>query len=256
MVELVLSNVGVAIQGRRILEDVNLKIGAGEFVVLLGANGAGKTTLLRAALGLTPLASGQVRLDGADPALLKPAARARKAAYLPQTRPLAWPLLVRDVVALGRFAHGAGIGKLKGRDAEAVERALLACELDDLAHRGADTLSGGERARMHIARALAAEAPLVIADEPIAALDPLHAWRVMDLLAQHAADGGAALAVVHDAALAARFASRIAVLKAGRLIADGPPGEVITAGMLAEAYGVQADVTMISGVLSIIVKGP
>ncbi|MET0545759.1 MAG: ABC transporter ATP-binding protein [Caulobacterales bacterium] len=256
MAELILSNVAVAIGSKLVVHDVSFNLKPGEFAVLLGANGAGKTTLLRAALGLIPVQSGAVRLDGDNPINLKPEARARKAAYLPQTRPLAWPLLVRDVVALGRFAHGAGIGHLKGADAAAVHRALESCELVDLADRTADTLSGGERARMHIARAFAAEAPLFLADEPIAALDPLHAWRVMDLLAQYAKRGGAALAVIHDPALAAQFASRIIVLRDGRVIADGAPMETLTAGLMAETYGVRADIASVSGGLTVRLSGP
>ncbi len=256
MADLVFTGVARAQGGRRVLHDVNLAVRAGEVVALLGANGAGKTTLARLGAGLLAPDAGQVRLDGADPRRLAPAARARALAYLPQQRPLAWPLRVRDVVALGRFAHGARLGALGHADAAAVARALESCELEALADRPADTLSGGELARVHVARALAAEARVLIADEPIAALDPLHAWQVMRLIADFAAAGGAALIVVHDVAMAARFAARIAVLADGRLIADAPPAAAATPAVLAAAYGVRATIAPAGDGLSVTVEGP
>lgn len=256
MAEIALSNLSVALSGRAVLRDVSLSIGPGECVALLGANGAGKSTLMRAAIGLAPLMTGNARLNGEDPALMAPAARARVASYLPQARALAWPLLVRDVVALGRFAHGGNLGRLRGPDRDAVERALTACELQDLAGRSAETLSGGERARMHIARALAAEAPVLFADEPVAALDPLHAWRVMELIAGFAAKGGAALTVLHDPALAGRFCTRIIGLKDGRITADGSPREVLSPGFLAEIYGATFQIAWDGGLPSLAMTGP
>ena len=256
MAEIALSNLSVALSGRRVLQDISLAIGAGECVALLGANGAGKSTLMRAAIGLASPQSGSALLNGEDPALMAPAARARAAAYLPQIRPLAWPLLVRDVVALGRFAHGGNLGALRGADRDAVERALTACELEDLAHRNADTLSGGERARMHIARALAAEAPILLADEPVAALDPLHAWRVMELIRDFAAKGGAALTVLHDPALAGRFCTRIVCLKDGCIIADGAPQDVLNPAVLAEIYGAAFEVSWPGGAPMLAMTGP
>lgn len=256
MAEIALSNLSVALNGRAVLRDVSLRIGAGECVALLGANGAGKSTLLRAAVGLALPQAGTARLNGEDPALMAPAARARVASYLPQARALAWPLLVRDVVALGRFAHGGNLGQLRGPDRDAVERALIACELQDLADRSADTLSGGERARMHIARALAAEAPVLFADEPVAALDPLHAWRIMELIADFAAKGGATLTVLHDPALAGRFCTRIIGLKEGRIVADGPPQEVLSPAFLSEIYGARYQISWTGGALSLVMTGP
>lgn len=256
MAEIALEHLSVSLSGRAVLRDVSLRIGAGECVALLGANGAGKSTLMRAAIGLaTPLA-GTARLNGEDPALMTPSARARVASYLPQARALTWPLLVRDVVALGRFAHGGNLGQLRGRDRDAVERAIIACELQDLAHRSAETLSGGERARMHLARALAAEAKLLFADEPVAALDPLHAWRVMELIAGFTAKGGAALTVLHDPALAGRFCTRIIGLKDGRIVADGPPQEVLSPVLLAEVYGAAFEIAWMDGAPTLAMTGP
>jgi iron complex transport system ATP-binding protein len=255
MAEAQLRSASVTLDGKCILNSVNLAISAGELVVLVGANGAGKTTLLRATLGLIPLAEGEATIDGEPSAGLKPATRARKVAYLPQMRPLAWPVSVRDVAALGRFAYGVGTAPLRGADAAAVERALAASGLDQLAGRRTDTLSGGELARVHVARALAAEAPLLLADEPTASLDPLHAWKVMEVVSRFVRDGGAALVAIHDLTLAARFATRIAVLKTGRLIADGPPEAVFNAGTMNDAYGVRMDVGVLNGALVAAVAG-
>ncbi len=225
-----------------LIEAVSFELKPGELVAILGPNGAGKTTLLRAGLGLIVPDAGVSMLAGQNVARLPPIDRARQIAYLPQTRPLAWPNTVRDVVALGRFSHGAVPGRLRGVDADAVARAMAACDITDLAARKVDTLSGGEASRVHCARAFAAEAPLLIADEPVAALDPRHQFRVMDLIAGFVADGGGALVVLHDVALAARYADRLIWLKSGRIVADGSPADTLSVQRLAEIYGVKARV--------------
>jgi len=228
-------------KGRQILVDnVSLTISAGELVVLVGPNGAGKTTLLRAALGLTTPDNGTAILGDRDAQLMAPDARARIASYLPQTRPLAWPNKVRDIVALGRYGHGAAPHRLSAPDRTAVDRAINACALGGLADRSADTLSGGELARMHCARAFAAETPLLIADEPVAALDPLYQFQVMELVQNFVSDGGATLTVLHDLSLAARFATRLIWMKDGRIVADGPPSDTLTEDQLAAVFGVRA----------------
>ena len=247
MADLAACGVSVTLGGHQILRNASLRLAPGELVALLGPNGAGKTTLLRALLGLVQRSGGRVRIGGDDPARLPASERARRIAYLPQSRPLAWPIRVRDVVALGRFAHGASIGRLRGADAAAVERALLACGVGRLADRPCDTLSGGELARVHVARAMAAEAPFLIADEPTAALDPLHRHRIMGLVRACAGGGGGVLVVLHEAALAARFADRLVWLADGRIVADGPPEETLTPQRLAEVYGVRARVRRIDG---------
>ena len=190
-----------------VLDRINLDMGPGEFVGLLGPNGAGKTTLLRAALGLLPV-TGRSSL-----AALAPDARARQAAYLPQGRDIAWPMPVEAVVALGLTA---------------------------LRHRDATTLSGGEQARVLIARALAQDTPLLIADEPIAGLDPAAAIGVMDLFAGLARQGRGVVASLHDLGLAARHCTRLVVLDGGRIVADGPPAAVLTSDLLARVFGIAA----------------
>ncbi|MEM7662085.1 MAG: ABC transporter ATP-binding protein [Pseudomonadota bacterium] len=240
MTELVATDLTLKAKDAVLVEAASWSLKPGEFVALLGPNGAGKTSLLRASLGLETPTSGSARLGGDDTNDLIPATRARRLAYLPQIRPLAWPNTVRDVVALGRFAHGAALGRLGTTDAEAVDRAIIACDLTALADRNADTLSGGELARMHCARAFAAEAPLLIADEPTAALDPRHQFRILDLIAEYVAKGGGALVVLHDIQMAARYASRLIWMKDGRIIADGIPSETLTAERLETVYAVRA----------------
>lgn len=250
----------VSIGGRLVVDAANLLLRAGELVALLGSNGVGKTSLIRGALGLLRADGGRALLVDAmgkrDIAAMPSTERARAIAYLPQTRPLAWPARVRDVVALGRFAHGGPLGRLSQADRAATERALAACDLAALAERRCDTLSGGELARVHIARALAAEAPLLIADEPVAALDPLHQHRVMALLRTAADRGGGVLVVLHDLALAARYADRLAWMKGGRILADGPVAQTMTAARIAQVYGVRARVDRGAGRLDVTVEGP
>ena len=209
---------------------------------MLGPNGAGKTSLIRAVLGLEKPTGGFATLKGQETHRISPIERARSIAYLPQVRQLAWPNIVRDVIALGRYSHGATIGRLKAKDAEAVDEAIIDCDLSDLADRNADTLSGGELARMHCARAFAAKAPLLIADEPTAALDPRHQFRILDLIGQYVAQGGGALVVLHDIQLAARYASRLIWMKDGKILADGSPRDTLTAEILNNVYGVKAKV--------------
>ena len=240
MAELAVERLCVSLGGRRVVRDVSWRLRAGELVALLGANGAGKTTVLRAVLGLTPRVSGEIRVGADDPVGMSPSARARCIAYLPQVRPLAWPVRVRDVVALGRFAYGAIPDRLGAADEEAVARALRACDLERFVERSCTTLSGGELARVHVARTLAADAPFLLADEPTAALDPLHQHQVMQLLRTGADAGRGVLVVMHDAALAARTADRLLWMADGRIVSDGAPEATLTPARLAEVYGVHS----------------
>jgi len=243
MTELRSNNVSVHADGASLVEDASLALHPGELVALLGPNGAGKTTLLRAMLGLTNLDCGSATLDGADTATLLPMERARGVSYLPQRRPLAWPITVRDVVALGRFAHGAALGRLGTVDAQAVDEAIESCDLTAFADRRTDSLSGGEVARVHFARAIAARAPLLVADEPVAALDPRHQLRIAELIRHFVNDGGGALVVLHEVALAARFADRLIWMSDGHIVADGSPQKTLTEQRMRDVYGVRARVT-------------
>lgn len=219
--------------GRAVIEGIDLAVGPGEFVGLLGPNGAGKTTLLRAALGLLP-AQGRNSL-----AALSSGQRARAAAFMPQGREIAWPVTVETLVALGRIAHPDAAG---GADHAAVEAALAALSLQPLRRRPVTQLSGGEQARALLARALAQDTPLLIADEPIAGLDPAAQIAVMRLFRNLAAQGRTVLASLHDLGLAARHCTRLVLLHQGRIMADGRPEAVLTAENLGRCFGVTAHV--------------
>ncbi|MDJ1158800.1 ABC transporter ATP-binding protein [Chelatococcus sp. SYSU_G07232] len=233
-------DLAVSLAGRAILSEVDCALHPGELLALLGPNGAGKTTLVRALAGLLPPAAGQVRLGGRDLAALGRHERARAIAYLPQGGTVAWPLPVKAVVALGRLPHGAEPDALAPGDHAAVARAMRATDIEALAERSVLALSGGERARVLLARALAVEAGVLLCDEPVATLDPQHQLAVMDVLKAEARQGRAVAVVMHDLALAARFADRIAILKGGRLVAQGAPREVLTRAGVAHAFAVEA----------------
>ena len=240
MSALSLTNAVVTLQGAKILKSVSFGVEPGKFVALLGPNGAGKTTAVRALLGAQALTSGTA-LIGDKPAIdCNPRQRALALSYLPQSRQLAWPIGVREAVALGRFAHGGAMGRLGPLDAKAVDEALARCDLTGFANRSVASLSGGELARVHIARALAAGTPALIADEPIAALDPRHALDVLALLAGRAREGAAVLVILHDLNLAAQFCDEVILLNQGHLIAQGPPREALTVKNLGEVYRIEA----------------
>lgn len=242
MSELVVNELCVNVDGATLVNNASFSLKPGELVALLGPNGAGKTKMLRAALGLEKRFTGIATLGGTDTATLDPMTRARTLSYLPQSKPLAWPNRVRDIVALGRYSYGATLGRLRGADADAVKRAMEACDIVHLYDRKADTLSGGELARVHCARAFAAQTPLLVADEPVSALDPRHQFRVMNLIADYVEKGGGALVVLHDIELAARYAHRLIWMGGGRILAEGSPEETLTETRLADLYGVKASV--------------
>lgn len=229
-------NITVTARGRAIVDDADLSVEPGELVGLIGPNGAGKSTLLRALLGITPRAAGSVTLDGQDFGAMPAPLRARAIAFLPQERRVEWRLTARDVVMLGRYPHQAGLGGATEADREAVARAIAAVEGEALLDRPISVLSGGERTRILLARALAVEAPLLLADEPIAALDPYHQLHVMEILRDRARSGLGVLAVIHDLTLAARFMDRLILMNAGQTIANGAPASVLTLQNLADTY--------------------
>jgi iron complex transport system ATP-binding protein len=218
-----------------VVDGVTARVGPGEMVGLLGPNGAGKTTLLRAALGLQA-AEGRIALRGRTLGDLGPRERALAAAYIPQEREVAWPVTVEALVALGRGPHRT----TAAADRAAVDAAVAAMDLEAHRARRATELSGGERARALIARALAQETPLLLADEPSAGLDPAHALGLMRILRDLARDGRGVLVSLHDLGLAARWCDRLILMRAGRVVVDGPPEAVLTPGRLASVYGITA----------------
>jgi iron complex transport system ATP-binding protein len=234
MTLLSVSGLSVRRQGRDVLRDVSFRIGPGEVVGLIGPNGSGKTTLMRAALGLLPF-------EGAsDLAALPRGARARRAAWLPQTREIAWPVAVEDVVLLGRTPHRTGTGGPTPEDRARVDAALTRMGLAGMRHRPATQLSGGEQARVLIARALAQDTSLLVADEPVAGLDPAHQIATMRTFADLAAQGRSTLVSLHDLGLAARHCHRLVLLGGGGLVADGTPEAVLSPDLLARVFGITA----------------
>jgi iron complex transport system ATP-binding protein len=238
-VSLEVDAVTIRLSGRVILQNVSLTAGHGELIFLLGPNGSGKTTLLRAIAALIPH-EGRISLAGDVLSKLPSRSRAKKLAYLPQGHLAHWPLTAREVAAIGRAPHTSTLSRLGTADIAAIERALDAVDAGGLAQRPITELSGGERARVMLARALAVEAPLLLADEPVASLDPAHQLAVLGLLKQTADRGGCVLAALHDLTLAARFGTRVIVLDRNRIAADGPPQRVLTQDLLKRVFGLRA----------------
>jgi iron complex transport system ATP-binding protein len=227
--------------GRAIVNNASLGVASGELVGLIGPNGAGKSTLLKAMLGLRPKIFGDILLNGED-FLAQPAhSRARNVAFLPQDRRVEWRLPAADIVMLGRYPHRARFGAPTQEDRAAVARALDAVDGHSFIDRPVIVLSGGERTRILLARALAVEAPILLADEPIAALDPYHQLHVMEILQQRARAGAAVLVVIHDLALATRFMDRLVLMHEGSIAAEGKPADVLTPKNLAAIYRIKPD---------------
>lgn len=234
MTLLSLADLSVDLRNRPVLSGVTLDVKAGEFVGLIGPNGAGKSTLMRAALGLIPFRG------SSSLAQLSPAARARAAAWMPQSREIAWPVEVETLVTLGRLPHLPRGARPGPEDRRAIDAAIARMELNPLRHRTASRLSGGEQARVLIARALAQDTPLLMADEPTAGLDPAHQIAAMEVFASLATAGKGVIVSLHDLGLAARHCSRIVLLAEGRVQADGAPSEALSPDLLARTFRISA----------------
>ena len=221
-----------------VLDGVDLALRPGEVLALLGPNGSGKSTLIRAALGLLPLAGGQVLIDGADAAALPPRQRAQKAAYLPQTRPVPNITALRMVLH-GRFPHLTYPRRFRQEDYAAAMAALEQADAACLARRPMPELSGGQRQRVYLAMALAQDAPTLFLDEPTAFLDVSHQLEVGRLAGQLARQGKAVVLVLHDLPLALSTADRLAVLDGGRLLAVDGPEALCADGILNSVFGIE-----------------
>lgn len=237
-------DVTVRLGGRPVVRGVSLAFGGGVLVGILGPNGSGKTTLMRALAGLQALSGGIVSLEGRPLDRWRRPALAARVAYLPQRQSFEWPIRVDRAVALGRIPHTTAWRRPTPEDSRAVDWAMDQVSVRHLADRPCTTLSGGERARVMLARVLAVEAPILLADEPVAALDPRHQIAIMEILRKAAAEGRCVVTVLHDLALAARFCDRIAVMDNGAVTADGPPGGALSAETVRSAFGV----TVVEGV--------
>ncbi len=229
----------VTLNGRSVARDVSFWMRDGEMAALVGPNGAGKSSVLKALAGVTP-SEGEVRISDAPADKMTVAERAKRLAWLPQTRPIAWNLMAEDVVALGRFAGApAPFDRMGAADRAAVVAALEKADATHLIGRSFQALSGGEQARVHLARLLASPAPVLLLDEPCAALDIAHQLSLMAALAAEAAAGRTLIVVLHDLELAARFCPRIMVMQDGDLVADGSPEAALSADVLGQVFGVR-----------------
>ena len=222
--------------GAPAVDGVSLAAPRGRITAVVGPNGSGKSTLVRALLGLLPLERGTIAVDGDDVATLDARARARRVAVVPQRESPAFPLPVRDLIALGRRPYLRALSTWSAEDGAAVQDAIVAAGVADLVDRTSEELSGGEWQRVRIARALAQRAPSIVLDEPTTFLDVAHEMSVFELLARLAREGMAVLLVSHQLNLVARFADQIVLLHRGRVAAAGAPGAVMRGDVLERVY--------------------
>ncbi|MBU4613950.1 heme ABC transporter ATP-binding protein [Rhodococcus sp. GG48] len=228
---------GISVErgGRIVLDGVDITVRAGEVLALVGPNGAGKSTLLAALSGDQPVANGTVELDGRPLSAWTPAEMSRRRAVLPQQHTVGFSFTARDVVRMGRAPWQRT--DRSADDEKVVDESLAICDVAHLADRPFSVLSGGERARVALARVLAQDTETVLLDEPTAALDLGHQESVMTIARARAANGAAVVVVLHDLGLAAAYADRICILEDGRAAADGTPAEVFTEELLSRVYG-------------------
>ncbi|MEI7752495.1 MAG: ABC transporter ATP-binding protein [Candidatus Omnitrophota bacterium] len=225
----------VSFDGSEILQDVDLELRKGEVLGLIGPNGAGKSTLLKVLMGEVTPASGSVRiLDGKREHL------AKRVAYLPQGQVIHWPLSVKRLVSLGRIPHLMPWESLGPEDEKAIAQAMEDTDVAHLKDRFVDHLAGGERNLVLLARALATQPSVLLADEPVQGLDPAHGLQVMELLSRFVNHERGAIVVLHDLTLAARFCHRLVLLHEGKVLASGKPEEVLSPENLRKSYHVEA----------------
>jgi ABC-type cobalamin/Fe3+-siderophores transport system ATPase subunit len=237
---LTVRNLGFAYGQKRILDAIDATFEAGKLTVILGPNGAGKSTLLACLAGLLKPDSGTASLHDADITRMAPTARARQIGLLPQGAETHWAITSLALVALGRIPHMRGAGTSKD-DRRAIKMAMSATATEGFAHRPVTQLSGGERARVLLARVLAGEPSWILADEPLANLDPGFQLDILNLLRRQAEAGKGVVAVLHDLHHAVRFADHLVLLHEGRLFVQGSVDDVITPANLAHVYGIDAN---------------
>ncbi|MDG2242843.1 MAG: ABC transporter ATP-binding protein [Rhodospirillaceae bacterium] len=223
-----------------VLNQVTFSATGGAMIGLVGPNGAGKTTLIKAMAGLLPATSGTLNLDSKQLSAWPLDVLAQKIGYLSQSRAVHWPVTVDRLLYLGRLPHRSPWGGVSEKDQEAIDTALTLTDVKGLRTRAVTNLSGGELARVLLARVLAGEPQIVLADEPVSGLDPGHRLQVLSGLKKMSNDGRLVIVVLHDLTLASRFCDRLILLNEGRVAADGTPTDVLTKKALAAVYGVEA----------------
>ncbi len=227
---------------RHLVASVTMQLQAGELVGLVGPNGAGKSSLLSLLAGLVACDQGQVYLGQTPIQNCSAEHRARKLAWVEQSAPIHWPLQVERIVTLGRLPHLSAWQSIGKSDQVAIESALSATDCLHLRKQRANTLSGGERTRMLLARALATEPDILLADEPVAALDLGHQLQTMQLLRNFAQSARACLVVLHDLSMAARYCDRVYLMNEGSIQADGSAETVLSKENIARVYGVEVEI--------------
>ncbi len=237
--ELILADVAVRLGQSRALDGVSARLAPGRVTAILGPNGAGKSTLASVAAGLRVPDRGTATLGDRPLASLPARERARRIGYLPQDSPVHWNIAARELVALGRLPHRGRFGGMSAADWAAVDRAMELTDTTAFARRPTAELSGGERARVLFARVLSGAPEWIIADEPLAGLDPAHQLDVLARLRDAAAAGTGVAIVLHDLGHAARAADDALLISGGRLAAAGPVADVLTADRLRSVYGVE-----------------
>ena len=225
-------------QSKPVLNDITLSVKPGEILGVIGPNSAGKSTLLKTILSYKVADSGQILIDGKPQSQWDRRALARYLAYLAQDAMVAWPINVYHIVSLGRIPHQGILGKISDADRQAIEAAIGFTNIAHLCNRNCTQLSGGELARVLLARALAVDAKVLLADEPVANLDPHYQLALLELLQQKAHDGMSVVLVLHDLLLASRFCHRLALLHEGRLVAVGPTQDVLNEATIQRYYRV------------------
>ena len=243
MTRLTASEIDVVRGGRAIVDGVTMEAEAGQFVGLIGANGAGKSTLLSVLAGLLAPERGTVLLDGKALPAIERRALARSRAYLPQSPRAEWPVSVERLVALGLTPQLPAFGGLPAAMQARVAEMIAMFDLAGQADQPATTLSGGELARAMLARALVGDPAILLADEPLAGLDPRHALDSIGRLRTLADQGKLVIASIHELTLVARYTTHVAVMREGRLAAFGPTAETLTSALVREVFEVDACVT-------------
>ncbi|MGE3332220.1 MAG: ABC transporter ATP-binding protein [Rhodospirillaceae bacterium] len=240
---------------RPVLHGVTLDLAPGALIGLIGPNGAGKTTLLRACASLIPPTAGHVLLQDRPLEGWNRRARARTVGYLAQEKAALWPVAASRLVALGRLPHLGPWDSLSPSDEAEVAKAMAATDVQHLAQRPVTEISGGELARVLIARLLAGTPSVLLADEPVSGLDPAHAMQVLSIFRALAHEGRTVVVVLHDLALASRFCDRLVLMSDGAVVADGAPLDVLSPDHLARYYGIAADVVSHEGAQVVVPRG-